>query len=417
MLGSAGRWWLGVALVLAGCDRTPPPPEPAGSQPAPDVALRSVSRPGWITFNQHDIEDLWLTAHAFDAAEEARVRQADQAAAAYWRGHRPPSISAVRIEDPRSVFDYLFESLPPLAIVYPTATYYGFRFTLGRHEVTGNLRLVDAESGILHLGYVNQRDRSKVHHAVLGAAQGLEVQRLGEGRYRVRHRGREVEFQLARRALACDGPPRLLAGESCLSGVLDESGIPLKLVYDTGRAAFSYVLNEALPPVARLTPLEGSRGRYLLDPRTGFVFFTDGRSHRTLLVAVDARNVEQNNDFDGPFDQVPPDLVLREKLEAAYPYLRWDPVDLHGRFLQREGQRVAISPYLAYHSLDGAIAELHRRERGAMQPGARWAALTYEPKRDFHRTLARLDGDAVASPTASALPSGLDSARQGTTAR
>jgi hypothetical protein len=416
MLGSVGRWWLGAALVLATCGRTPLPPQPGRGPPATDGALHSVSRPGWITFNQHDIEDLWLAAHAFDAAEEALVREADRTAAAYWEGHGPPSISAVRFEDPRSVFDYLFQSLPPLAVVYPTATYYGYRFTLGRHEVTGNLRFVDADSGILHIGYVDQRDRSRVHHATLGAAEGVEVQRLAEGRYRVRHHDREVEFQLGQRALGCEGPPLLLAEETCLSGVLDESGIPLKLVYDASRAAFSFVLNEAIPRVAPLVPIEGTRGRYLLDRRTQFVFLADGRAHRTLLVAVAARNVDENNDFDGPFDQVPPGLVLQDKLEAAYPYLRWDPIDRHGRFLQREGQRVAISPYLAYRSLDAAIAELRRREQGAALPGARWAALTYEPKRDFHRTLAASEREAVASPTASSLAVDLASPQQGSTA-
>jgi len=415
MLGSVGRWWLGAALVLAGCGRAPRPPQPGRSETAAGSAFHSVSRPGWITFNQHDIEDRWLAAHAFDAAEEALVRRADRTAAAYWQGHGPPSISAVRFEDPRSVFDYLFESLPPLAIVYPTATYYGYRFTLGRHQVAGNLRFADADAGILHIGYVDQRDRSKVHHAALGAAEGVEVQRLAEGRYRVRHREREVEFQLAQRALGCQGPPLLLAEETCLSGVLDESGIPLKLLYDAGRAAFSFVLNEAIPRVAPLVPIEGTRGRYLLDRRTEFVFFADGRAHRTLLVAVAARNVDANNDFDGPFDQVPPGLVLQEALEAAYPYLRWDPIDRHGRFLQRLGQRVAISPYLAYRSLDGAIAELRRREQGAALPAARWAALTYEPKRDFHRTLAGSDREAVVSPTASSLAVGLTSPQRSTT--
>src|SRR5262249_330797 len=156
----------------------------------------------------------------------------------------------------------------------------------------------------------------------------------------------EVEFVLARRALGCGGAPELRKHETCVTGVLDESGIPLKLVYDTVHRSFSFVLNDSVPRIDALVPVEGTGGRYLLDRRAEFVFYADSRAQRTLLVAVSSRNVYDNNYFDGPFDQVPPRLALRAKLEAAYPYLRLDPIDEHGNFTRREGQRVAISPYL-----------------------------------------------------------------------
>lgn len=143
-------------------------------------------------------------------------------------------------------------------------------------------------------------------------------------------------------------------------------------------------------------PVEGTGGRYLLDRRTDFVFYADARARRTLLVGVSSHNVYENNYFDGPFDQVPPRLPLKEKLEAACPYLKVDPIDAHGNFTRKEGQRVAISPYLDYSSLDDAIAELTRREKSAVLPSQKWAALTYESKRDFHRTLARTEaGDGA----------------------
>ena len=57
---------------------------------------------------------------------------------------------------------------------------------------------------------------------------------------------------------------------------------------------------------------------------------------------------------------------------------------------------MAISPYLDYSSLDDAVTELRGREKSAVLPSQRWAALTYESKRDFHRTLARRATEDVA---------------------
>lgn len=358
------------------------------------LALHALSRPEWIHFNQHEIEDLWMAAGAFDSEERALVSRSERAAAMHWLTTEPPSADDVRFEDPRSVFEYLWKSVPPVAIVYPTEQYYYYRFDLRQRSVGGNIRLVDADRGILHIGYFDRADQAKSHYAPMGAEHDVHIERLEEGRYRVRHAGREVEFVLARRALGCGGPPTLLKHESCITGVLDESGIPLKMVYDSIHRSFSFVLNEGIPAIDPLVPVEGTDGRFLFDRRTEFVFYADARARRRLLVAVSSRNVYENNYFDGPFDQVPPRLALKEKLEAAYPYLKLDPIDAHGNFTRREGQRVAISPYLDYASLDDAVAELGRREKGAVLPSQKWAALTYENKRDFHRTLARSGGGA-----------------------
>jgi hypothetical protein len=400
-----------ILTLATACSARPVPPShdaqavtaaPATVGPARPVpegrtqALRALARPDWIRFNQHEIEDLWFAAGAFDDAERALVARSERTAALHWLDHERPSTDRVRFEDPRSVFEHVWASLPPVAIVYPTEQYYYWRFDLRQRSVGGNIRLVDADRGILHVGYFDRADQAKAHYAPFGAGEDVGIEPLGEGRYRIQHAGREVEFVLARRALGCAGIPALLKHETCITGILDESGIPLKLLYDSIHRSFSFVLNEGFPRIDALVPVEGTSGSYLLDRRTDFVFYADPRARRTLLVAVSSRNVHDNNYFDGPFDQVPPRLALKEKLEAAYPYLELDPIDAHGNFTRRQGQRVAISPYLDYSSLDDAVAELTRREKSAVLPSQKWAALTYESKRDFHRTLARRETEDAA---------------------
>jgi hypothetical protein len=390
---------LGCSPASATIARTAPPPETPTIAPRPAVqspdleptraaALRVLGRPEWIAFNQHEIEDLWLAAGAFDAEERRLVDESARTAAAYYLTHEPPNAAEVHFEDTQAILRYVFESVPPVAIVYPTEMYYYFSFPLRERMVAGNLRFVDAEQGILHIGYFDKAAQSRSQHAALSKADGVVVQVVSQGSYRVTYRDREVLFILAQRSLRCGTSPKLLRTETCITGVLDDSGIPMELIYDGIHHAFFFVLNEAFPPIDPLVPIEGGGNRYLYSRRTDFVFFNDVRERRKLLVAVAARNVYENNYFDGPFDQVPPRLELKGKLEAAYPYLKSDPIDAHGNFLNREGQRVAISPYLDYQSLDEAVAELKSRERRGVLPAQKWAALTYESKRDFHKTLA-----------------------------
>lgn len=92
----------------------------------------------------------------------------------------------------------------------------------------------------------------------------------------------------------------------------------------------------------------------------------------------------ENNWYDGPFDQVPPRLHIRDLLEEAYPYVKQaGGIDEHGNFIERHGQRVAISPYIAYRS----GPELERQLDTLIDPEsinpASWVRATYEFKKDW----------------------------------
>ena len=92
-----------------------------------------------------------------------------------------------------------------------------------------------------------------------------------------------------------------------------------------------------------------------------------------------------NSYYDGPFDQVPPRLSLRDKLLRAYPYTKErGGIDNHGNFIAIADTRVAISPYTTYRKLSDLV-EYQMRCQDHPTKSEKWSCLAYEWKRDFHR--------------------------------
>ena len=179
-----------------------------------------------------------------------------------------------------------------------------------------------------------------------------------------------------------------------MSGILDESGVPFTLLYNEEYHCFYYVLREHFPVADTVLPTDIPN--VSIGWSSGFAFFRDALG-RQVLFGVRAGHVRQNSYYDGPFDQVPPHLPLKEKLEAAYPYVTYrGGIDEHGRFRNMPGTRVAISPYRAYRNRAAFLewAQSIIDECKDLSSSARLARLTYESKRDFHK---RIEGSMEGS--------------------
>lgn len=360
-------------------------------------ALGEPGAAGPVEFNQHEIEAAWR-AHGVMTAEDEAL--AARSAASRPAGPGEEAGGAVDFEDPRSVLRHILSRCPGVAVVYPTETYYYYRFELDGRRIAGNVRLLDAGTGRLHMGYFDRDDRTRLRAATFAAADGVMVTTVSEdaraAEYLVEMEGRGVRFVLPRRALARPEGLRLLESEAFISGILDESGVALCLLFNGATSNFYYVLNPAIAPAEELRGIEGSGAAWSLGSRTGFVYYADAKYGRRLLVGVSADNVMENNYGDGPFDQVPPRLALREKLELAYPYVKYrGGIDEHGNFLELKDQRVAISPYQAYHDLGALMEALEKIDRESLVASERWLRMTMEAKQGY---------DPVAAASAAGAP-------------
>jgi hypothetical protein len=246
------------------------------------------------------------------------------------------------VNDANQIFKLVFDGLPAEATVYPTENYYYFELPVGGRIIHGNLRLDvhDRDQGLIHFGYFELRDGEPVilGARVFGPEDGVEVKKIDDWHYEVSAFGKTVNFTLNDAGFEPPPEANMAPGEVYVGPVFDESGVRFHLMFQATPPHFFYVLQKPGPP----------------DSVTGFVFFDDSARNRKILIGVKNENIQKNNYYDGPFDQLPDNYAsktnLKKYIELAYPDLRGQ-IDDYGAFINKPGSRLAISPYYSYDDL------------------------------------------------------------------
>jgi hypothetical protein len=259
------------------------------------------------------------------------------------------------IDDPMAVFAYVLDSLPERVRVYPTENHYYFGFRLNGIRYAGNIK-IDARlraDGKLAFAYYEDRGPwlkdAPGRELVLGASDGVTVEKLDPLAYRVSHRGKSVIFDLNDLSQVKPPPGALSPDDEFIGPVFDESAVRFFLVFNARLKLFHYLLDETVPPADTFVPAPVGGGRILLGKRTGFALYRDQRRARKILVGAYAGNVEANNYLDGPFDQMPDNFIVgdayRDAIVAAAPQFK-GRIDRYGAF--EDGARFAVQPYMSY---------------------------------------------------------------------
>ncbi|MEO1716185.1 MAG: hypothetical protein AAFR76_03645 [Planctomycetota bacterium] len=289
--------------------------------------------------------------------------------------------------DPNSILRYVLDELAgTLAVIYPSERYFYYRFPLGERFISGNIRFSNVEHGEISVGYFDEYNQHDFNVGTyVDGSDGVSIDfDDAAGMISLEFEGKISRFQLDRRAFEQPNFD-LFKGERHISGLLDESGYFLHLMYWPSDRALYYVLNDtkALPEILHraVTP-RGHEVWFGEDSR--FCFYKHPRSGRMILVGVATRNIQENNWFDGPFDQVPPYLPIGDIIRTAYPYVEdAGGIDDHGNFLKRDGTRIAISPYQKYTSGTELLVYLDTAIRDDKDSPLVWTQATYEYKKDW----------------------------------
>ncbi len=258
-----------------------------------------------------------------------------------------------------ATFEHVFNALPDQVRVYPTENYFYFQFGYRGLIYAGNMRLdvKDRDRGVLHFAYFNQFEdwnaELNTEYRPLDASDGVMVRKVDDLIYDVGFGGKTVRFALNDLANVQAPVDALADGETFLGPVFDESGIQFYLVFNRTEKYFSFILNEDAPPADRFLPYDEARPAVLLGMRTGFALVQDPYRDRKILVGVYQGNVQNNNYFDGPFDQLPDNFLagteLRDAILTLYPSLEGE-IDRLGNFADQRG-RVLVNPYINYSYL------------------------------------------------------------------
>jgi hypothetical protein len=268
------------------------------------------------------------------------------------------------LENLNQVFAFVFRALPDRVDILPTENYFYFSFHSGGIEYAGNMRLdtLDRDKGILHFAYFSKpqpwASETKSKYKKLDAKDGVAIKRHARFVYDVTYKAKTVRFALNDLSKVKPDNTLLRPGEVYLGPVFDESGIEFFLLFNKQIKQFHYILNEQKPVPDRLEPVAKSPGLEI-GRRTGFVFYKDRFAERRILIGVNDLNVQLNNFFDGPFDQLPDNFLkgdqLKDALISAFPDYK-GVIDRFGNFNGGDG-RVLVHPYMLYTNAETDFAK------------------------------------------------------------
>lgn len=265
--------------------------------------------------------------------------------------------TSLAIDDPMAVFAYVLDSLPARVEVYPTENHYYFAFLLDGIRYAGNIK-IDAHlrsEGKVAFSYYEVRpvwltDKEGTSR-VVGAAQGVIVEKIDPIAYRVSYKNKSVVFAL--NDLSQVKPPvsAVAPNEKFIGPVFDESAVRFFLVFNPKLKLFHYLLDETIQPADVFVPAPVGDGRILIGKRTGFALYRDQYRGRKILIGVYQGNVIANNYLDGPFDQMPDNFIkddsLRQAILNVVPDLDGE-INRYGTF--SDGSRFVIEPYMEYRT-------------------------------------------------------------------
>ena len=279
----------------------------------------------------------------------------------------------------REVIEYVYSWIPSYAIAYPTEGFYYWSINLEKQNlsVSGNIRLADLDKGKISTAYftTNQPERT-VYTKEFTTEDGLEIKKISHFLYDLTFNEKTVRFKIEDTSYLPPQNITLNEDEEFIGHIYDESGIKLFLIFNHKTYSFYEILDDEQGVSDTFEDLGES---HFLATRSGFIFYDDNEYKRKILVGINFYNSEQNNYFDGPGDQVPYQLWIRDDLYLAYPNTMLGAgTNEHGVFLNKTSWvRSAISPYHRYKDPE-EVLERSRKCDSSEERSIFWTCLTKE---------------------------------------
>ncbi len=278
----------------------------------------------------------------------------------------------LNLTDVDAIFTTVFAALPDEVTVYPSENYYYFIIHVDGRQVWGNIRLPSGrrENGVLSFGYFEFIEFPGTTGASISGskfftdADGVIVTELDRFTATVRFRGKEVTFNFHQLDQTQPGSLVLDADETFIQRTFDESGYQFSLIFNERGNYFMWVLNEDETIRDILEPV-GETENLLFGRRSGFAFWIDvEHGDRKVLAGVRRLNLQRNDYYDGPFDQLADNYAEETGVAAymvrAFPNLA-GRIDKYGYYTDTERPlRVAISAYFIYSAQSEMIAFVGR---------------------------------------------------------
>jgi len=266
------------------------------------------------------------------------------------------TLNGVDLNNRDRVLDLVLNQMPSEIMVYPSEGYYYFSFLNNGEWIKGNLRFdkTQRDKGEVYFVYYKDIEKTpetgKTYFYTLHENNGVTLKKISPFSYKLSFKGIHRTVRIYDAHYELSHKPILPEYEEYIGPIFDDSGVRFHFIYDHKAHTFLYVLNSDLGYSETFRSID-SENRILIGTRSKFAFYHDRQYRRMLLVGVYKQYIDQNNHYDGPFDQLPDSFMdgehFRNILEeydpsligALYPY---------GVYKNEPESRYAVIPYMEY---------------------------------------------------------------------
>jgi len=276
----------------------------------------------------------------------------------------------IDIKNHLAIFENVFNLLPNEVTIYPSENYYYFEFINDGISYQGNIGLFKDElkNNSINFGYYTKSghifdDMSDIfEYYSLGEKDGLIVKQIDSYTNSIQYKNKTVFFKSFQFDLEKNKQLKLTENEILIAPTFDESGTAFYLIYNEKMNLFYWILNEHTKFQEKLNTYNED---LYYSKRTDFVYYNDKEYDRKILVGVNYYNIRKNNWFDGPFDQMP-DNIIENGNAKVLPYLQKvfpeeaSNFDKYGNFLNDESSRIALSNYQTYINISNIVKKINQ---------------------------------------------------------
>lgn len=268
------------------------------------------------------------------------------------------TLDGIDLKQRDEVLTLILAGMKDEIIVYPSEGYYYFSFLNNGEDIKGNLRfdVTKRDEGEISFVYYKKVGTSKdvTFHHTLTTNNGVILKKIDTFTYELTFNNFKKIIHIYDANDELENKPKLSKYEEYIGPTFDDSGIRFHLIYDTKSQVFLFVLNETLGYSESFKSLD--KNDYIrIGLRSQFVYYHDKKYNRMVLIGVSESNVNENNHYDGPFDQLPDSFVdgdhLKELIVKYDPRVKGQLVS-YGIYKNDESSRYAIAPYIEYKKIE-----------------------------------------------------------------
>lgn len=257
------------------------------------------------------------------------------------------------LDSAAEVFDYIWQKLSPEIMVYPSEGYYYFSFPYQDQIIKGNLSFFWSHRHLKQINfYYEAFGNEKVSgHLIIDAKDGLIVEENSFTKLTLSWKAKKVVFNFFIPQQLTE--PNFFRDWEYQGTALDESGIQFHLMYDKESTYPFWVLDLRQTPSANLVYLSDE---IYIHPRSEFLFLK--KHNEYVFIGVKKYNIESNNWYDGPSDQMPDFLVYEGKKDwssifgSATPNQSSSDPLLKFAYNSSHSKRFSVNTYYRYDDLE-----------------------------------------------------------------